>query len=171
MKNENTLLNEKLKKRTNEIDTISRDLSHKSDIIRKLEQQLETLPILKNKVRELENALSMEALKTSEQSTLKSYNKSTRESDAFSKMMSNVMQRNDIFADYLLYRIQSPVKESQERTVSHFWESLNLKKAVKEKPVKKIEIKKTTIILNKSWPSRVFGENSLLPLSLDIQEI
>jgi len=86
VKSENVLLNEKLKKRSNEIENYTKDLAHKSDIIRKLEQQLETLPILKNKIRELENAISLEALKSSEQSTLKSYNKSTRESDAFSKV-------------------------------------------------------------------------------------
>jgi len=88
VRSENALLNEKLKKRSNEIENYTKDLAHKSDIIRKLEQQLETLPILKNKIRELENTISLEALKSSDQSTLKSYNKSTRDSEAFSKMMA-----------------------------------------------------------------------------------
>jgi len=88
LQNENAMLNEKLKKRGNEIENYTKDLTHKSDIIRRLEQQLETLPILKNKIRELENAISSEALKSSDQSSLKSYNKSTRDSDAFSKIMA-----------------------------------------------------------------------------------
>ena len=109
------------------MENYSKDLSHKSDIIKKLEQQLEALPILKNKVREMENMLSIETLKTSEPTTLRSYNRNSKDADSFAKVIA--MGQTVIFffiwdKGLKIYNRIFQVTENQGKIANLSWELL-----------------------------------------------
>jgi len=63
---------------------------------------LEALPILKNKVREMENMLSLETLKTSEPTTLRSYNRNSKDPDSFAKVMAMGQNVEDLMFPLLI---------------------------------------------------------------------
>jgi septal ring factor EnvC (AmiA/AmiB activator) len=69
-------LQEKLKKREGEIESFKKDVRLKMEMLQNLEAQVETIPTLKNKIRDLEKALAQEQSRPST-STLKSHNSQT----------------------------------------------------------------------------------------------
>lgn len=79
MKNANYSLNEKLKKRENEIESYKKDLHNKNNIIKDLEHQTDNLPILKNKIKELEKIIAGGMSKPPSSNVLKGSNKSNKD--------------------------------------------------------------------------------------------
>jgi len=104
LKNENYSLNEKLKKKDNEIDNLRKDLRNKIDTIQNLESQVENIPALKSKIRELERLLANEGGRPST-NTLKSHNGPSRESENYSKTinLSNPVSRIFWQSNFLEY--------------------------------------------------------------------
>jgi len=81
LKNAAYTLQEKIKKRENEIESYKKDLHNKSSMIKDLEQQTENIPILKNKIRELERVIANGGMRPPSANILKGSNKSNREHD------------------------------------------------------------------------------------------
>ncbi len=75
MKNNAYTLSEKLKKRENEIESYKKELRDKTNLIQDLEHQLEGVPVLKNKVRELEKVVANGMARPPTSNILKTSNK------------------------------------------------------------------------------------------------
>jgi len=88
LKNTNYSLNEKLKKRENEIESYKKDLHNKNNIIKDLEHQTENLPILKNKIKELEKIIAGGLSKPPSSSVLKGSNKTNKDMENSEKNSS-----------------------------------------------------------------------------------
>jgi len=88
LKNATYTLQEKIKKRENEIESYKKDLHNKSNMIKDLEQQTENIPILKNKIRELERVIANGGMRPPSANILKGSNKSNREHDNTDKNAS-----------------------------------------------------------------------------------
>ena len=73
---------EKYKKKDSEVDSLKKEIRLKAEVIQNLEQQLECIPSLKNKIKDLERQTSYELSKSSShQNPLKVLNSSNRDND------------------------------------------------------------------------------------------
>ena len=73
---------EKYKKKDSEIDLLKKEIRLKAEFIQNLEQQLECIPSLKNKIKDLEKQTSYELSKSSSyQNPLKVLNSANRDGD------------------------------------------------------------------------------------------
>lgn len=88
LKNTAYTLSEKIKKRENEIESYKKDLHNKNNTIKELEQQAENLPILKNKIRELERVIANGGTRPPSANVLKGSNKSNRDHESVDKNAS-----------------------------------------------------------------------------------
>ena len=75
---DNNSLNDRLKKRESEADSLRKDMKSKMDQIHSLELQVDTIPILRTKIKDLERVTSSQELsKTSASLNFKLLNTST----------------------------------------------------------------------------------------------
>jgi hypothetical protein len=88
LKNTAYTLSEKVKKRENEIESYKKDLHNKGNMIKELEQQTENIPILKNKIRELERVIANGGARPPSANILKGSNKSNRDYESVDKNQS-----------------------------------------------------------------------------------
>ena len=89
LKNENNVLFEKYKKKESEIDSYKKEIKLKSENIYILEQQVQNIPTLKNKIKDLERQASYELSKSSSyHNPLRTLNSANREID-YNKTLSS----------------------------------------------------------------------------------
>ena len=82
MKSESSKLLEKYKKKDSDVDLLRKEIKSKGEVIQNLEQQVECIPLLKNKIKDLERQASYELSKsTSYQHSLKVLNSANRDID------------------------------------------------------------------------------------------
>ena len=79
MKNENGMVYDKLKRRDNEIEQYKKEISNKNNFIKDLEHQVENLPALKTKIRDLEKMLNNSGARPPSANVLKGSNKYNKE--------------------------------------------------------------------------------------------
>lgn len=135
-------MNEKLKKRGAEVDSQAKDIGHKADIIKKLEQQVETIPALKNKIKEMENMLNNEALKASGAGTYRGYNRTSKDTESLTKALSSSNVKRLSLVCINESRAIYQVRRKLERIANHSWEHKH-RNHQRKKDLKRIKIRKT----------------------------
>jgi hypothetical protein len=128
LRSENYTLQEKNKKRDSEIDSLKKDLRGKLDAISNLEQQVDSIPALKMRIRELEKSAEQHHQQQQHQqsrpstSTLKSHNgpiRDPRESDpSYSKTVT--IANNLTYEQSKLRKGSQPVIGLQTSEISKY---------------------------------------------------